>query len=231
MVKFWVDIIRNQKDPFRTYVSDPALLERINTLEKKLKILDFGSGEGYMSRYLECEDHETISFDYSAEMLNAGKELVSNGFYIQGTAEQTPFKDNYFDAIISNFMLMELEHPELAIKEASRILKPGGRFIFQILNPAVYGSNTGNNTDKKLPDYNKKTKFTEHFEIGGVKSPLPASRWHHPQKTYIKAIIDNGLEFVKLYEPQIVKTTPPNNQIRTLMKEPWILLVDTKKII
>ncbi len=50
----------------------------------------------------------------------------------EGNAEELPYPDDTFDAAACGFGLLHLEHPEQAVKEAWRVLKPGGRYTFTV---------------------------------------------------------------------------------------------------
>lgn len=49
---------------------------------------------------------------------------------IQASAEKIPLPDNHFDFVISTWTLCSISHPEVALREVFRILKPGGKFSF-----------------------------------------------------------------------------------------------------
>ena len=57
-----------------------------------------------------------------------------NDFYCLGKAEQIPFRGDTFDFITSRFAFEHLRHPEKALAEASRVLKPGGTLVIQTTN-------------------------------------------------------------------------------------------------
>ena len=46
------------------------------------------------------------------------------------SAEQLPFADGTFDCVVSTFTLCSVDGVEQAIREAARVLKPGGRMLF-----------------------------------------------------------------------------------------------------
>ncbi len=53
----------------------------------------------------------------------------------EGDAEALPFEPASFDAVVMNFGLLHLAHPDLAIGEARRVLRAEGRFGFTIWAP------------------------------------------------------------------------------------------------
>lgn len=131
MANYWVDAIRNNKDPIRKYVTNPALFYRLASLEGNLKVLDSGCGEGYVSRELARRGHKAVGIDASQYIIKSAKEAtIGNDEYVRADVFQMPFRDESFDCVVSNFLLVELENPEIFIKEVQRVLKPNGRFIF-----------------------------------------------------------------------------------------------------
>lgn len=74
--------------------------------------------------------------DLNAEMLSVGRDRAADkGFtdndfeWITGNAEDLPFPDNSFDVYTIAFGLRNVTHIDTALKEAARVLKPGGRFF------------------------------------------------------------------------------------------------------
>jgi ubiquinone/menaquinone biosynthesis C-methylase UbiE len=49
---------------------------------------------------------------------------------VEAGAEELPFDDASFDTVVSALVLCTVPHPEGAVAEARRVLKPGGRFLF-----------------------------------------------------------------------------------------------------
>ncbi len=57
----------------------------------------------------------------------------------EGDAENLSFVDNQFDGVICAFGLLHLANPDLAITEAFRVLKPGGRYTYAVWCPPEQG--------------------------------------------------------------------------------------------
>lgn len=71
--------------------------------------------------------------DLNADMLRVGEErAIDQGItdieWKQGNAEKLPFEDNRFDIYTISFGLRNVTHIDTALREAHRVLKPGGRF-------------------------------------------------------------------------------------------------------
>lgn len=101
---------------------------------QKLRVLDVGTGCGFLAILLAEEGHEVTGVDISPLMLEeaaycAGARKAAVDFR-QGSAEKLPFEDDCFDLIISRNLVWALQNPETAFSEWHRILKPGGMLAY-----------------------------------------------------------------------------------------------------
>lgn len=98
---------------------------------KPLNILDVGTGPGSISVLLAGMGHHITAIDLSEQMLNHARiNAESNGVSVDfriGDAEKLPFEDNSFDAVVNRWVLWTIPHPDVALQEWYRVLKPGGR--------------------------------------------------------------------------------------------------------
>lgn len=84
---------------------------------------------------LLCADmgHQVTGLDLSGEMLaQARKKAEVSRLTLElltGDAEHLPFCDESFDVIINRHHLWTLPHPEIALKDWYRVLKPGERVL------------------------------------------------------------------------------------------------------
>ncbi len=87
----------------------------INPKENQL-LLDVGCGTGHYLHLLNCQ---VVGVDPSLELLKKAK----HGFFMQGRAENLPFKDNYFDYVISLTAVQNFDDIEKGLKEINRVAK------------------------------------------------------------------------------------------------------------
>ncbi|MGL2348714.1 bifunctional demethylmenaquinone methyltransferase/2-methoxy-6-polyprenyl-1,4-benzoquinol methylase UbiE [Helicobacter pylori] len=102
------------------------------------KILDVAGGTGDIAfRILNAsrkQVHATV-LDINNSMLNIGKERAhKNGLapfidFVEANAEDLPFENQSFDAYTIAFGIRNVPHIDKALKQALRVLKPGGRFL------------------------------------------------------------------------------------------------------
>jgi ubiquinone/menaquinone biosynthesis C-methylase UbiE len=96
-----------------------------------LDALDVGCGTGFLSLELAARGHRVTGIDFAPAMLvEARRKSAERGFSIrfeEGDAESLPFAAESFDLVVSRHLLWTLPHPEAAIDEWIRVLRPGGR--------------------------------------------------------------------------------------------------------
>ena len=103
--------------------------------QNNTKLIDVASGTGDIAKlYLNKINFKgnVYCVDENNEMLNLSKKKFNEKSNIEwscNNAETLPFEDNYFDYYTISFGIRNVENIEIAIKEAYRVLKPGGRFL------------------------------------------------------------------------------------------------------
>ena len=111
------------------------------------KVLDIGCGNGALAieSAKKYRDAFITGIDYWGEMWDYSKEVCERNAEIEGVADHVefqkanavslPFEDGSFDLVISNFVFHEAggRDKKEVLKEALRVVKPGGNFVFQDL--------------------------------------------------------------------------------------------------
>ncbi len=92
------------------------------------KLLDVGCGSGISFKFFNCE---RVGVDSSKELL--GK--VEGGVVVEGRAEELPFQDGFFDAVICVTAIHNFEDPEKALDEMLRVGRDS--FVVSVLKKSL----------------------------------------------------------------------------------------------
>jgi ubiquinone/menaquinone biosynthesis C-methylase UbiE len=107
------------------------ILDLVTPRPAPLDALDVGCGTGFLSFELAARGHRVTGIDFAPAMLaEARRKAAERGVSIRfeaGDAERLPFADGSFDLVVSRHVLWTLPHPEAAVEEWIRLLRPGGR--------------------------------------------------------------------------------------------------------
>ena len=148
------------------------------------KILDLGCGNGTDMQYYKYRFGDNIyGVDASEKFIeeaSAKKLNVSIGLF-----DKIPHEEKSFDVVVSKYALQTVDDFKDTYKEVSRVLKPGGKFIFLTVHPM-------------RQFFEKKTKHKNFFQKTIVKSVLfggkiIAKEPTHTLEEYLSA------EFFKLF--------------------------------
>ena len=142
-------ILNKRKNKLRSYFDELAgrfgrnyvpgrswegLAEVLLRLLPPLVIADLGAGEGTIALLLAQRAERVIAVDSSPKMVEYGTGVArSNGVknleYRLGDLEELPIKNAKVDLALLHQSLHHALHPQKAIEEARRILRPGGRIV------------------------------------------------------------------------------------------------------
>jgi ubiquinone/menaquinone biosynthesis C-methylase UbiE len=168
------------------------LLEMIN-LKKGITALDVGCGLGFplieVAQRLGATS-TVIGIDPWKEAIERCEQKIknysiTNARVIEGVAERMPFEDKYFDLIISNNGINNVEDMNKTLSECWRVSKPGAQFVL-----------TMNLEETMIEFYNA---FEEVLKANGMHSEVKKMKEHIYSKRKpldkVKALlIDSGFQ-------------------------------------
>jgi ubiquinone/menaquinone biosynthesis C-methylase UbiE len=98
------------------------------------RVLDAGCGAGHTALAFAPHVAEVIALDLTEAMLAQGRKLardrgIANITFQRGDVERLPFPDASFDLVTSRYSAHHYPHPQVALSEFARVLKPGGAFL------------------------------------------------------------------------------------------------------
>jgi ubiquinone/menaquinone biosynthesis C-methylase UbiE len=134
-------------------------------------ILEVGSGTGYFLREAARPGARCIGVEPSAEMLAvAMSRPLVNVDYVIGCGESLPFKDASCDGLLYMTTLEFVQDVDAALREATRVVRPGGRLVFGVLNADGPWARARKREGGLWAD----ARFYGSAELGALLSPLGA---------------------------------------------------------
>jgi ArsR family transcriptional regulator len=110
----------------------------LGLLDPDWTVADLGCGTGQVAEVLAPWVRRVIAVDESAAMLQAARRRVrglANVEVRRGSLEALPIADASLDAVTCVLVLHHVPAPELALAEAARVLRPGGRLLLADMLP------------------------------------------------------------------------------------------------
>ncbi len=180
-----------------------AMLDWLNPRPDQT-LVDVGGGTGDIAfRWLERGGGPVQVVDYSAEMIGVGRDraldrgILDGIAWTVGNAEALPLEDASVDVYASAFCLRNVARLDLALAEARRVLKPGGRFMClefsHLIVPALEDAYDAWSF-KVLPALGERVAQDRESYIYLAES----IRRFPDQETYARMIRDAGLDQVKV---------------------------------
>jgi ArsR family transcriptional regulator len=142
-------VVKKRQDKMRSFFDNVAgrlgknyvpgqswkgVAEALLHLIPPLVVADLGAGEGTFALLLAQRAKKVIAVDTSAKMIDVARDQalrlgVKNVDYRLGDMEEVPIDDGQVDLVFFSQSLHHALHPDRALREAWRILKPGGRIV------------------------------------------------------------------------------------------------------
>ena len=126
-------------------VKTPWVLKKIYShfqLSSKVQVLDVGCGGGFLSNEMAKGGLSVTAVDIAEDSIKVAElyDVTKTVKYLTADAYHLPFADASFEVVTAMDFLEHIEDPQKVIQEFSRVLKPGGLFIFHTFNrnPLAY---------------------------------------------------------------------------------------------
>jgi SAM-dependent methyltransferase len=106
---------------------------RLLELPMGARILDLGCAFGFGTRLLESR-YETYGHDLSVDYIERARRSSTRSTFTCGPADDVPYPDAYFDAVLALDVLEHVPDAERVVREILRVLRPGGQLIVSVPN-------------------------------------------------------------------------------------------------
>jgi ubiquinone/menaquinone biosynthesis C-methylase UbiE len=112
------------------------IVEKLSPLDGT-RALDVGCGPGHLAAALANKGAVVEGIDFAATMVGKARENYPAITFREADAEALPYDHGTFDRVACAFGVMHFGQPDVAIAEALRVLRPGGRYAFTQWGMAV----------------------------------------------------------------------------------------------
>ena len=160
--------------------------------------LDLCCGTGLHLTTLLGLGWEVTGVDLSADQLRLARERGGDRVQlVQADATALPFEDGRFDAVVSMFTHTDVDDFAALVREAVRVLRPGGVLVYSGLHPCFVGPHSGfvaaKGVPKLYPGYRGVRRYTSGAGISpdGLRSRVGAV--HLPLEALLQSFLVAGL--------------------------------------
>jgi SAM-dependent methyltransferase len=113
----------------------PAFFELVPAPQRRT--LEVGCGEGRVTRDLAKRGHRVFAVDATARLIGLARGADAGNHYLRCDAAALPFADGAFDLAVFYNSLMDIDDMETAVREAARVLRPGGVMCACVTHPVA----------------------------------------------------------------------------------------------
>ncbi len=222
---FWNRVLGETGNRFHQTIVEPSVLHLLD-LQPGEHILDVGCGNGAFARTLSQRGANVVASDFSAGLLDHARSYPAEHnqhieyVLIDATqeAQLLALGMQRFDAVVSTMALMDMATITPLFTAVSKLLKPGGRFVFAMQHP-VFNSNGAAKTVEMddrdgelitrhaIKVWRYRTPWVERATgIVGQERPHPI--FHRPLHVLFNTGFEAGFVLDGLEEPE--DTAPAN---------------------
>lgn len=168
------------------------------------RVLEVGAGAKQCSRWLAGQGAQVVASDISGAMLAAGarldRETGQHVPAVQADARALPFASGVFDVVFTSYGVLPFVPDAVQVhREAARVLRDGGRWVFSTTHPVRWSfpDDPGENGLTARRGYFDTAPYLERDESGQVVY----AEFHRPLGQLVAEVVEAGFLVEGLVEP------------------------------
>ena len=217
----WTRQSRAGYDVYRDQNNTPAFLAMLPPIAG-LDGIDLGCGEGSNTRLLAARGARMHAVDIAPTFIKHARSAGGGITYHVASGTDLPFGDASFDFATAFMSLMDMPDHGLALREAHRVLRPGGFLQFSILHPCFCPPSRrsiknaeGISVAVQVADYFANSDgYIEEWRFGdapaderAITTPFRAPRFHRTLSSWLNLLVATGFMIEQLGEPMADEAT------------------------
>ena len=223
---WWQDQFTNGVDPEYTEQILPLIAELLagsaapaadSTGSGPGIVLDVGTGEGQVARYLTEQGHDVVGVDPVVAQVAEAHRRGGGPRYLLAPAHQLPVADASCRAAVACLVYEHIDDVDAAIAETARVLRPGGLFVLLLNHPLLQTPGSGWIDDQMIDPPEQYWRIGPYLDesatVEEVQKEVFIRFIHRPLSRYVNALVEHGLTVDRMVEP----SPPPG----FLAQAPW----------
>ena len=208
----WNLQVGDDGDTNRRLNSDPILWKFVGDVQG-LRVLDAGCGTGYLARKLASQGAVVTAIDISEKMIEIACEKAQNNpqnidYRVDSCTSMDSLESEFFDTVISNYVLMDIPDLENTMRAFNRVLKLNGNAVVVFSHPCFPQGRASVVEENEEVIYNWSFSYFERHKC--IDPPwrhfTSEFIWfHRPLSDYWKVFKSAGFDIVEFEEPRITE--------------------------
>ncbi len=226
----WDAKMGDQGNDFFRLLCWPVLTEFLN-IQPGQHILDIACGNGLASRKLADLGATVTAFDFSANLIELAKQRNTQyetriTYSIADATNESALLalPGLFDSALSNMALFDMPEIEPLFRALSKLLKPGGCFVFSITHPAFNNASSIHVAEELFDDEGrvktvysiKVSRYMTPYRASGLalrNQPKPQLLFERPLQYYLNVGFQNGFVLDGFAERAFPPDSPQPNPL------------------